>query len=104
MNDVSRMARNIAESQLKALQYLDSCGKLTREKFVKVYQIAGGDFSQSQLEQMWDSIEIKIAMEGDEELRQMLRNTFQKGAAVFGYTTKGLEDISAEKKKWWKFW
>lgn len=104
MSDVSQMARGTAKRYAEAINYLDTCGKLTREKFIKVHQIAGSDLTQSQLEQMWDAMEISIALKGDGELREMLRNTFQKGAAVFGYTANGLDSLSARKKPWWKFW
>jgi len=47
MSDISGMARQRAQRYAKALEYLDSCGKLTGDKFIKVNQIAGDDFSES---------------------------------------------------------
>lgn len=104
MSDTGQMARGTAKRYAEAIKYLDTCGKLTCEKFIKVHQIAGVDLSQSQLEQMWDAMDINIALKGDGELRQMLRNTFQKGAAIFGYTANGLDNLSVRKRPWWKFW
>lgn len=69
MSDVSQMARGTAKRYAEAIKYLDTCGKLTREKFIKVHQIAGGEIPESQLEQMWDAMEIAIVMKGDGELR-----------------------------------
>lgn len=104
MNNASTMARQEAKRFAEALSYLDNCGTLTKDKFIKVNQIAGDELSRSQLEQMWDAMEIAIIANGDGEIRQSLRSTFEKGAAVFGYTASGLDELSVEKKPWWKFW
>lgn len=85
MNTESDMARQKAQRFAKALKYLDNCGKLTKDEFIRVNQIAGDELSRSQLEQMWDAMEIAIIANGDGEIRQTLRNTFEKGTAVWIY-------------------
>ena len=77
---------------------------VTNQEFIKVHQIAGDEFSRPQLEQMWQSMEIAVIANGDAELKQTLRSTFEKGASVFNYTATGLDGFSTAKKPWWKFW
>ena len=93
----SKVMRDKARRFAKALRYLDSCGRLDKDKFVEVSLIADETLTRAELEQMWEGMALTIARNGDAELRQTLRETFAKGLALFGATADGLEELTRNK-------
>jgi len=76
---INVFSRRTATRYMKAIAYLDRCGQLDKKKFIKVNRIASDEFTVAQLSRQWDDMSIAIAMHGAGEIKQTLRNTFEKG-------------------------
>ncbi len=50
----------------RAIEYLDSCGEFTLEKFTKAHKIAKSGVPKSQLKQVWDNMHIEMKVDAPE--------------------------------------
>jgi hypothetical protein len=70
-----------------ALKYLEECGVLTLDKFLRINQMSGIDAPESKLLSIWEQADYMLPVGGKpggtEALRQIMREQLIEGIATF---------------------